>query len=142
MLNIIIGSPICIATRKRKIYCNSLTMYITYLQIYANMCLHCWYISFTISRRDRLTEARMLAFEPINTSIKQNHKSGKGTNDTPVDRYFFFLLEMTQRYIDRKKKYNKKDEKSSHQRKLNYKKLHCQTSELSIKDHSLWSTHR
>lgn len=48
--------------------------------------------------RDRLTKARMLAFKPINTSIKQNHKSGKGTNDTPVDRYFFFIGNDTEIY--------------------------------------------
>ena len=44
------------------------------------------------------------------------------------------------RYIDRKKKYNKKDEKSSRQRKLNYRKIHRKQTN-SIKDHSLWSTH-
>ena len=33
-----------------------------------------------------LDETRMLACEPIDTPIKQNHKLGEGPNDTLVDR--------------------------------------------------------
>ena len=33
-----------------------------------------------------LDETRMLACEPIDTPIKQNHILGEGPNDTPVDR--------------------------------------------------------
>ena len=33
-----------------------------------------------------LDETRMLACEPIDTPIKQNHRLGESPNDTPVDR--------------------------------------------------------
>ena len=38
--------------------------------------------------------------------------------------FIYFLLETTQIYINIKRKYKKKDEKSSNQRQLNYREIH------------------
>ena len=93
--------------------------------------------------KEASTNSNSIADE-IDAKVEEAGKGYVYTSCELVDKggYIFFDWKRHKDILIDKKKYNQKDEKSSHQRKLNYKKLHCKTNELFITDHSLWSTHR